>query len=231
MARILKTERIPWVSTFPTCCVNNALGQEGIPMLMMRDERYAVAVADAMSRVTGGSQIGVCTVMGGTNPAGLQVAYGALAQAYEDSSPLLCITDGVATGAGGNSRHAIAWGFEAVTKWIGQIDQPQRVPELMRRAFTHLRTGHRGPVLLTVPRNLGQYDDDEYPYAPVKGWKVAPDPDDVTAAVDALLAASRPLLYVGEGVFYADATAELLQFAELAQVPVLTTLKAKSAFP
>jgi thiamine pyrophosphate-dependent acetolactate synthase large subunit-like protein len=231
VARILRAEGIPWVSTFPTCCVNNALGQEGIPMLMMRDERYAVAVADAMSRVTGGRKIGVCTVMGGTNPAGLQVAYGALAQAYEDSSPLLCFTDGVPTGAGGNSRHAITWGFEGVTKWIGQIDQPQRVPELMRRAFTHLRTGHRGPVLLTVPRNLGQYDDDEHPYAPVKGWKAAPDPDDVAAAVKALLAASSPLLYVGEGVFYADATAELLQFAELAQVPVLTTLKAKSAFP
>ncbi|MFH1604183.1 MAG: thiamine pyrophosphate-dependent enzyme, partial [Pseudomonadota bacterium] len=47
----------------------------------------------------------------------------------------------------------------------------------------------------------------------------------------ALRAAQDPLLYVGEGVYYADATAELLQFAEAAQVPVLTTLKAKGAFP
>jgi thiamine pyrophosphate-dependent acetolactate synthase large subunit-like protein len=74
LARILKAEGVPWVSTFPVCCVNNALGQEGVPMLMMRDERYAVAVADAFSRVTGGRQIGVCTVMGGINPAGLQIA-------------------------------------------------------------------------------------------------------------------------------------------------------------
>ena len=101
----------------------------------------------------------------------------------------------------------------------------------MRRAFTHLRSGRPGPVLLIIPRDLGEYDEDEHPYTPVKGWRSGPDPDDVKAAVKALLAAKDPLLYVGEGVFYADATAELLQFAELAQVPVLTTLKAKGAFP
>jgi thiamine pyrophosphate-dependent acetolactate synthase large subunit-like protein len=65
----------------------------------------------------------------------------------------------------------------------------------------------------------------------VKGWRSGPDPDDVRAAVRALLAATDPLLHVGEGVLYADATTELRQFAELAQVPVVTTLKAKSAFP
>jgi len=231
LARILKAEGVSWVSTFPVCCVNNALGQEGIPLVMMRDERYAVAVADAFSRVTGGKRIGVCTVMGGTNPAGLQMAYGALAQAFEDSSPVLCISDGLPIGAGGSRHYDITLGFRAVTKWIGHIDQPQRVPEFMRRAFTHLRTGRPGPVLITVPRGLGEYDQAEYPYTPVKGWRWAPDRDDVRAAIKALLAAKNPLLYVGEGVFYGDATDELLQFVELAQVPVLTTLKAKSAFP
>lgn len=231
LARILKAEGVSWVSTFPVCSVNNALGQEGIPIVMMRDERYAVAVADALSRVTGGKQVGVCTVMGGTNPAGLQIAYGALAQAFEDSSPVLCISDGVPAGATGSSHYDITSGFRGVTKWIGHIDQPQRVPEFMRRAFTHLRTGRGGPVLITVPRGLGEYDEEENPYTPVKGWRWAPDPGDVQAAIAALLAAKDPLLYVGEGVFYGGATAELLRFTELAQVPVLTTLKAKSAFP
>ena len=231
LARILKAEGVPWVATFPVCNVNNALGQEGIPILMMRDERYAAAIADAFSRVTGGKKIGVCTVMGGTNPAGLQMAYGALAQAFEDSSPLLCITDGVSVGTTGKTNYDITSGFKAVTKWIGHIEQPQRVPELMRRAFTYLRTGRPRPVLITLPRNIGDYDEDEYPYSPVKAWRGAPDPDDVKAAVKALLAAKRPLLYVGDGVFYGDAMDELLEFAEMAQTPVLTTLKAKSAFP
>ena len=49
ISRILKQEGVGWVSTFPVCRVNNALGREGVPMLMMRDDRYAVAVADAFS--------------------------------------------------------------------------------------------------------------------------------------------------------------------------------------
>ena len=90
IARILKQEGVEWVSTFPVCRVNNALGRENIPMLMMRDDRYAIAVADAFSRITGGKKIGVATVQGGVNAAGLQVAYAGLAQAYEDNSPMLC---------------------------------------------------------------------------------------------------------------------------------------------
>ena len=84
LARILKAEGIPWVSCFPTNHVNNALGEEGVRILMMGEERFAVAVADAFSRVTCGKRIGVCTVMANLNAAGIQMAYGAIAQAWED---------------------------------------------------------------------------------------------------------------------------------------------------
>ena len=231
LARILKTEGIPWVSCYPTNHVNNALGEEGVPMLMMGEERFAVAVADAFSRVTNGTQIGVCTVMANLNAAGLQMAYGAIAQAWEDSSPLLVITEGVSRGAHRHTHYDMAEAMKSVTKWVGEVDRAELVPEYARRAFTHLRSGRPGPVLLIVPRDLGEYDEAEHPYAPVKGWRSGPDPDDVKSAVKALLAAKAPLLYAGEGVLYADATAELLQLAELAQVPVATTLKGKSAFP
>ncbi len=231
LARILKAEGVEWVTTFPVCHVNNALAEEGLSLLMMRDERYAVAVADAYSRLTGGKRIGVCTVMGGLNPAGFQMAYGALAQAYEDSSPLLCITDGLPEGSAGHIRYPLAAGLKTVAKWVGFITAAQEVPTVMRQAFTHLRTGRPGPVIVAIPRGLGEYDDEAQPYLPVRGWRPAPMEEDVSAAVQALRAARRPLLYAGEGVFYAEATEDLLQFAELAQVPVLTTLKAKSAFP
>src|SRR6202451_3178131 len=79
IARILKQEGVGWVSTFPVCRVNNALGRGGVAMLMMRDERYVVAVAAAFSRTSAGSQadsrIGVCTFQGGVNAAGMQYAY------------------------------------------------------------------------------------------------------------------------------------------------------------
>lgn len=231
IARILKQEGVKWVSTFPVCRVNNALGRENMPMLMMRDDRYAIAVADAFSRITGGKQIGVATVQGGVNAAGLQVAYAGLAQAYEDNSPMLCITDGVPIGGTENSHFDITSSLKSVAKWYGYIDKPERVPEFMRRAFTMLRTGRPGPVILAVPDASGQYDETADPYIPVKGWKAAPDPTDVTIAIDLLLKAQHPLLYAGEGLIYAHAAAELKTFVELANLPVISTLKAKGAFP
>ena len=231
IARILKQEGVEWVSTFPVCRVNNALGREGVPMVMMRDDRYAVAVADAYSRITAGERIGVCTVQGGVNAAGLQVAYAGLAQAYEDNSPVLLITDGVPIGASENSHFDVASSLKSVSKWYGYIDKPERVPEFMRRAFTMLRSGRPGPVILAVPDAAGQYDETADPYTPVKAYKSAPDPADVTTAVELLLKSERPLIYAGEGVIYAGASAELKAFAELANTPVITTLKAKGAFP
>ena len=230
-ARILKSEGIPWVSCYPTNHVNNALGEEGVPILMMGEERFAVAVADAFSRVTAGKQIGVCTVMANLNAAGIQMAYGAIGQAWEDSSPLLVITEGVGQGASRHTHYDMAEALKSVTKWVGKVDRAELIPDFTRRAFTQLRSGRPGPVLLIIPRDLGEYDEADHPYSPVKGWRSGPDPDDVRAAIRALLAAKDPLLYVGEGAVYADAGNELLEFAELAQVPVLTTLKAKGIFP
>ena len=231
IARILKQEGVEWVSTFPVCRVNNALGREGVPMVMMRDDRYAVAVADAYSRITAGNRIGVCTFQGGVNAAGMQYAYAGMAQAFEDGSPVLCITDGVPIGSSGNSQFDVASSMKTVSKWFGYVDQPDRVPEFMRRAFTMLRSGRPGPVILAIPNPTGTYDETADPYYPVKGWKAAPDPTDVSLAVDLLLKAENPLVYAGEGVIYAGAAQELLAFAEAANTPVVTTLKAKGAFP
>ena len=230
LARILKQEGVEWVSTFPVCQVNNALGREGIPMIMMRDDRYAVAVADAYSRITAGTKNGVCTFQGGVNAAGLQVAFAGMAQAFEDGSPVLCITDGIPTGATGNSQFDVTSALKTVTKWYGHVDRPERLPEYMRRAFTMLRSGRPGPVVIAIPNPHAQYDETADPYIPVKGSKYAPDPADIAGAVDLLLKAEKPLIYAGEGVIYAGASAELKEFAELVNAPVITTLKAKGAF-
>ena len=231
IARILKQEGVEWVSTFPVCRVNNALGREGIPMVMMRDDRYAVAVADAFSRITAGRQIGVCTFQGGINAAGTQYAYAGMAQAFEDGSPVLCITDGVPAGSTNNSQYDVFNALSTVSKWYGFIDRPERVPEFMRRAFTMLRSGRPGPVVLAVPDPTGTYDETADPYQPVKGWKHGPVREDVAHAIDLLTGAQRPIIYAGEGVIYAEAAEELIAFAEMANAPVITTLKAKGAFP
>ena len=231
IARILKAEGVDWVSTFPVCKVNNSLGREGMPMVMMRDDRYAVAVADAFSRIMGGTKIGVCTFQGGVNAAGLQVAFAGMAQAFEDGSPVLCITDGISAGDTENSQFDVTAALKSVTKWYGHLDKPERLPEFMRRAFTMLRSGRPGPVVIAIPDPNLQYDDTADPYIPVKGSKSMPDPADVSGAIDLLLKAENPLIYAGEGVIYAGASDELTEFAELVNTPVVSTLKAKGAFP
>jgi len=231
IARILKAEDVAWVSTFPVSKVNNAFGREGLKLLMMRDDRYAVAVADAYSRINNGNKIGVCTFSGGINAAGAQVAYSGIAQAYEDGSPVLCIVDAVPAGSTENTRFDQNASLEGVAKWYGYIDQPERVPEFMRRAFTMLRSGRPGPVVLGIPNASATYDETHDPYISPKGWRSLPDPVDVKIAADALESSNNPVLFVGEGVLYSEATEELKAFAEKANLPVVTTLKAKGAFP
>jgi acetolactate synthase-1/2/3 large subunit len=68
-------------------------------------------------------------------------------------------------------------------------------------------------------------------YRTIKGWKSGGDPHDIEIAFRALQGAKNPLLYVGEGAYYAKAWDELLEFAELFSIPVMTTLKAKGVFP
>ena len=101
----------------------------------------------------------------------------------------------------------------------------------MRRAFTMLRSGRPGPVVIAIPDSDAQYDESVDPYIPVKGSKSIPDPSDVSGAIDLLLKAENPLIYAGEGVIYAGASAELKEFAESVNTPVVSTLKAKGAFP
>ena len=119
-----------------------------------------------------------------------------------------------------------------MTKWLAQINQVERIPELMRRAFYHLRTGKGGPVLLEVSRNIWttEYEGD-LDYTPVKGNRTAPDPDDVKDVAQVLLKSRNLVLHSGQGVMYADACAELLELAELLQAPVMTTMPGKSSFP
>ena len=103
----------------------------------------------------------------------------------------------------------------------------------MRRAFGQLRNGKPGPVLLELPRDVGngELDASVSDYTPARAYRSAGDPADVVAAAQLLLDARRPVLHVGHGVLWAQAWDELRQLAELVQAPVMTTMAAKSVFP
>jgi len=97
-----------------------------------------------------------------------------------------------------------------------------------------MRSGRPGPALVEVPVDVGNAEVDPSVvenYRPVKIAKAQADPEDVMAAAKVLLAARCPVIQAGQGVLYADATKELVELAELAQIPVYSTLTGKSAFP
>ena len=231
-AKVLQLEGTKQVFTFPDDPLATPCGDIGITAYLAKTERGAIAMADAYTRVKNGAEIGVCSVMGG---GGIENSFEGIAQAWEDLVPLLLVCGGPNTRTSGlrGNRIDLAHCYGSVTKWVASINYPDRIPEFLRIAFTCLRSGRRSPVILELPSDVASGDVDAagFHYTPVKGWRPAGDPEDVTTAVRALLAAKRPVIYVGQGVFWADACDELRAFVELVQAPVTTTLVGKSAFP
>lgn len=229
-AKILKREKVDFITLFPDIELTDAAANEGIRTIMTRKERVAVDIANGASRVSNGRTIGVCTMQPG---AGIQNAYAGMAQAWADSSPVLVLPEVVGrrqlrTFPGYNAYDS----FKHISKWADTILFADQIPSMMRRAFTTLRTGRPGPVLLELPQDVALEDfDSELSYKPVKGWRSSADPGDVKTSVRALKEAKNPIIYAGQGVLYAEAWDELRELSEILQIPVVTTMTGKSAFP
>ena len=231
IAKILKAEGVEWLSCFPAQTLIDVGAREGIRPILSRQERTGVNMADGFSRVKNGKTIGVFAMQSGP---GAENAFGGVAQAFADSVPILLLPGGQARprmGVHPNFESYLNYG--GITKWMANVNMASRIPELMGMAFSQLKHGRRGPVLLEIPRDVAteEIPEDSFDYAPVKEFRSAADPDDVRDLVSALLKASCPMICAGQGVLYAEATDELVELAELISVPVMTTMVGKSAFP
>jgi thiamine pyrophosphate-dependent acetolactate synthase large subunit-like protein len=238
IAKILKIEGVPFVIGYPGGGPNSVVAQtineskaQGIRTILPRSERGGVNIADAYARVSG--KVGVVALYEGP---GVENAFAGVAQANSDGSPLLVLggqTRRLSLGMNNpNNDVDSPYIFYRSVKWIERVNMARQIPTFLRRAFTYMRTGKPGPAYLDMVFDVAaeEFDDGLFDYPePVKGWKSSGDPRDVEAAVRAFLAAKDPIIYAGEGVLYADATDEILEFAELVQAPVMTTLKAKGA--
>jgi len=230
VAEILKREGVEQIFCFPSNPLIDAAAAAGIRPIVAREERTVINMADAFSRVSNGRRIGVCMVQAGP---GAEHAFGSVAQAFADSVPLLLLTGGAPRAQlGVRSAFDSVESFRPITKWAARFTTAASVPTQLRRAFAKLRSGRPGPVVLEMPSDvvngaLGAALD----YVSPARARGAADPDAVAAAVRLLLTAERPLLHVGQGVLWAEATDELIEFAELVGAPVMTTYLGKSAFP
>jgi acetolactate synthase-1/2/3 large subunit len=230
IADILKREGVEHLFCFPVNPMIDAAAEAGIRPIMPCTERTVIGMADGYTRVTNGRRIGVCAVQMGP---GIENTFGGVAQAYSDSTPILCLPGGPA-----QARLSVPPNFDPImsyqqiVKWVARINQADRIPEFLRRAFTSLRTGRPGPVMLELPMDVaGGQAGDAGSYRPVNRARTMADPESVRASVKAVAAAKKPLIHAGSGVLYAEAWDELKELAELLQAPVMTTLPGKSCFP
>ncbi|GBC75167.1 Sulfoacetaldehyde acetyltransferase [archaeon HR06] len=229
IAKILKIEGVNFVTCFPLAPITNACDEVGIRNIMARSERVAINMADAFSRVSNGRRIGVATVQ---ESAGIENSFSAISHAYSDSSPLLVISGGSVRESLGTRVFDPIKNYQYVTKWASRIISPRGVIDNMRRAFSYLKNGRPSPILIEVPSDVIQEEiEDFFEYKPTQRFYPMGNQEDIERVVRALLDAKYPLIYVGEGVFYADACKELLDFVNLIKVPVITSMKGKSSFP
>ncbi|MEV5753683.1 thiamine pyrophosphate-binding protein [Actinoallomurus sp. NPDC052308] len=208
-----------------------ALRDQGIQLHLARSEAASVVMADAYARVTGKPAV----VYGQWGPGAANVA-GALADAWWARSPLVALTSTVSTQVEYKFEYQELDQppmFQSVTKWQARVTRADRAGELVAMAVRIAAAGCPGPVHIDIPSDiLAQDAQPAAHYAPACApAPPAPSASAVDDIVGRLARSRRPVILAGNGVLLADAAADLTEFAEIATVPVLTTLGGKGAIP
>jgi acetolactate synthase-1/2/3 large subunit len=211
--------------------------ESSIRHILVRHEQGAGHMAEGYAHVTG--RPGVAMVTSG--PAATNMVT-PLCDAYMDSIPMVAITGQVGTSAIGTDafQECDTVGItRSITKHNDLVMSAEDLPMAIRQAFHIATTGRPGPVLIDVPKDVLQNTmswnwpsqdevEDSLPgYKPnTKGHARM-----IKEAAHLILRAEKPILYVGGGVLKARAASALRELAEMLQIPVVTTLMARGAFP
>ena len=230
IAKILKAEGVQWISCFPSNPLISAVAKEGIRPIAFRHERGAVMAADGFSRVMNRQGFGVVAVQ---SQAGAENSLGGIAQAFADNIPILVFL-------GGNSLNQLSVkpNFNAVQRYQGwakhieAIYDPNQVGDVMRRAFHALRNGAPGPVVIELISDVCNQTISEKAqnYTSPRLSKQMPDPLEIEATADALLASKTPMIWAGAGVLFSGSSDALKELSQLTSIPVFCTMPGKSGF-
>ena len=203
--------------------------QDGFEHILNRHEQASVHAADGYARATG--EVGVAMV---TSGPGFTNAVTGLATAYMDSIPMVVISGQVPLSLIGTD------GFQEIdavgisrpcTKHNYLVRELSELPRIMKEAFHIARTGRPGPVLVDIPKDItAEFGEFVYPdsvdipsFKPtVKGNK-----RQIEKAIEAILKAKKPLLYIGGGVTLSDTSDLVRKIAEMGQIPAVETLMAR----
>jgi acetolactate synthase-1/2/3 large subunit len=201
--------------------------------VLVRHEQGAGHAASGYAHATG--RVGVCMATSGPGATNLVTP---LADAQMDSIPVVAITGQVGRGLIGTDafQEADISGITMpITKHNFLVRDGDDIARVMAEAFHIAKSGRPGAVLVDIPKDVlqGQCTFSWPPELDLPGYKPNTKPHNrqVREAAKLIAAARKPVLYVGGGVIRGEATAELLDLAELTGIPVVTTLMARGAFP
>ena len=236
MVKCLENEGVKVVFGYPgaaICPFYDELTKSDIHHVLVRREDNAGHSASGYARISG--KPAVCIATSGPGATNLLTA---IATAYADSIPLVCITGQVSTdqiGCDVFQEVDITGAAEPFVKYSYLIKNAAELPRVFKEAFYLAGTGRNGPVLIDVPVDIqNTLIDFNYPesielrtYKPtVKGNTLQ-----IKRVCEALKTAERPLICAGGGVISANAAEKLRAFAEKAKIPVVSTMMGLGIFP
>jgi acetolactate synthase-1/2/3 large subunit len=206
---------------------------QGLRHILVRQEAAAGHAAEGYARATG--RVGVCLVTSGPAATNLVTA---LQDAYMDSIPIVAFTGQVPTHLIGNDAFQEADNVgitRPCTKHNYLVKDGRDLGPVIREAFHIAATGRPGPVHIDLPKDILVKETELiWPErVSLRSYNPTYDghPGQIKRAARLIASAQRPVLYVGGGVISSDAHQELRELAELAEVPVTTTLMGLGAFP
>ncbi|MBR3637588.1 MAG: biosynthetic-type acetolactate synthase large subunit [Lachnospiraceae bacterium] len=237
LVKSLLDEKISYVFGYPgvsICPFFDALIESPIKSILLRNEQDCGHAASGYARVN--NTVGVCAVSSGPGATNLITA---IATAFADSIPLVCITGQVPTEHIGSDMFQeadIIGSAESFVKYSYLVRDAKELPRIVKEAFYIASTGRKGPVLIDLPIDIQMTEGLSYTPVPdvslrtykptVKGHAVQ-----IKKVLSVLENAKRPILCVGGGVILSGAEEEVIKFAESLHIPVVSTMMGIGVIP
>jgi acetolactate synthase-1/2/3 large subunit len=234
-AEMMKGYGVSHIFFVPTFMHKGLAEMEEMPIrrIMVHGEKAAAYMADGYARASGKPGICMAQVVGATNLAA------GLRDGYMAGSPIIALTGGPTP----ESRYRHSYQevddfaqFGPVTKFSARVDAVKRMPDLLRQAFREATSGPPAPVYLQMQGHLGEMTEQEADleaffeerFSRVPAFRPEPEMNQVRDAAALLAKAQKPIIVAGGGVVRSGAKEEVVELAEKLQIPVVTSLNAKS---
>jgi len=236
LIKVFEEEKVDTIFGFPggmVIDIYDTLEDTSIKHILVRHEQGAVHAADGYARASG--KVGVCLVTSG--PGATNTVTG-IASAHMDSIPLVVITGQVPTHLIGNDAFQevdIVGITRSCTKHNFLVKDVKDLARVVKEAFYLARSGRPGPVLIDIPKNVGntkaQYEPDQQIKIKSYNPTYKPNMKQLKKVVNLIASSERPVIFAGGGIILSGAAKELTTFARTMQIPVTGSLMGLGGFP